>query len=217
MNKYTTYYMANVYNSVIGDDSIIGDFSRVKNSTLGIHCKIDRNDLIQNCVIGDFTYTGPFDMIFNTEIGKYTSISYGVTIGPPEHDYKRITMHPFIYNEEYKILDKKDILRNNKFDKKCTIGNDVWIGCNSTVLRGVDIPDGVVVGANAVVTKSPRPYSIVVGSPAKEIKRRFDDQIVEKLLEIKWWNWDTEKIKKNVQIFKAEELSLDLIKKMEEQ
>lgn len=196
MVGYKTYYMASVENSSVGDNSIIGDFSRVRNSEIGKYVRIDRNNLVQNCKIGDYSYTGPFDMVFNTEIGKYTSISYGVTIGPPEHDYKRISMHPFIYNKGYDILDDDDLIRNDKFDRTSKIGNDVWIGCNCTILRGVEIPNGVVVGANSVVTKTPKPYSIIAGCPARVLKMRFDDSIIHIMQEIRWWDCDAKILKK---------------------
>lgn len=214
MSEYKKYYMAKVEDSTIGDNSIIGDFSRIKNSILGEFVKIDRNTLVQKSKIGSYSYTGPFNMIFNTEIGKYTSISYGVTIGPPEHDYKRLTMHPFIYNSEYELLDDSKLIRNNKFDKTCKIGNDVWIGCNSTILRGVEIPNGCVIGANTVVTKSPEPYSIIVGCPGVMIKKRFSSEIVTKLEELKWWNWSKEKIRENSQLFISEEITIELLNKI---
>lgn len=216
MALFKTYYMSKIEESTIGDNSIIGDFARIRKSVLGEYVKIDRNTLVQNCNIGSYTYTGPFDMIFNAEIGKFSSISYGVTIGPPEHDYKRMSMHPFIYSSEYDLIDNDKLLPNNKFDKICKIGNDVWIGCNSTVLRGVEIPDGCVIGANTVVTKTPKPYSIVVGCPGTMIKLRFKSEIIEKLLEIKWWDWKIEKIKKNAYLFLNDEITIDLLKSIKD-
>ena len=98
------YLNAKVVNSSIKDNVVIGDFSRVINSSIGVHCLIDRNNFVTGTVMGDYTYTGPFDMIFNCDIGKFSSISYGVTIGPPEHNYKRLTMHPFIHDAKYDLL-----------------------------------------------------------------------------------------------------------------
>ena len=115
--NYKSYYRAEIDDSPIGDNSIIGDFSRIRRSVLGQYVKIDRNNLIQNSSIGDYSYTGPFDMIFNSQIGKFTSISYGVTIGPPEHNYQMLSMHPFVYNKEYDLIEDSELLRNDKFDK----------------------------------------------------------------------------------------------------
>lgn len=81
------------------------------------------------------------------------------------------------------------------------IGNDVWIDMNAIVMRGVKIGDGAVIAAGAVVTKDVAPYSIVGGNPAKLIKYRFTEEVIGKLLEIKWWDWDEEKIRRNSAIF----------------
>lgn len=80
------------------------------------------------------------------------------------------------------------------------IGNDVWIGYRATILSGVKIGDGAVVGAMAVVTKDVEPYCIVAGNPARTIGKRFDDDTIRKLLEIKWWDWPIEKINANLEV-----------------
>ena len=118
--------------------------------------------------------------VINAEIAKFTSISWGVTIGPEEHDFNRVTNHSFLYSTKSFQLVKEKIY--SPITKECTIGNDVWIGCNSTVLRGVAIGDGAVIGANSLVNKDVPPYAIVVGSPAKIIKYRFSEEIIEALV-----------------------------------
>ena len=80
------------------------------------------------------------------------------------------------------------------------VGNDVWIGQNVTVLPGVHIGDGAIVGANSVVSKDVPPYHIVGGNPAKIIRKRFDDETVSFLLQLKWWDWNAEKIFSNLEI-----------------
>ena len=79
------------------------------------------------------------------------------------------------------------------------IGNDVWIGYNATIMAGVTIGDGAIIATNATLTKDVEPYSIVGGNPAKEIKKRFSEEVITKLLELQWWHWDIEKITKNIQ------------------
>nr|WP_232049358.1 CatB-related O-acetyltransferase [Rickettsia asiatica] len=78
------------------------------------------------------------------------------------------------------------------------IGNNVWFGTNSTVLPGVNIGDGAIIGACSVVAKDVPPYIIVAGNPAKVIRYRFPDEIVEPLLKIQWWDWDYDKITRNI-------------------
>ncbi len=80
------------------------------------------------------------------------------------------------------------------------IGNDVWIGYNATILAGVKIGDGAIIGTNATVTKDVEPYSIVGGNPAKEIKKRFSEQDIDILLRVQWWHWDIEKITRHIQL-----------------
>lgn len=201
-NDVTIYGMGEVTKSKIGYKSIIGDYSRIRGCDFGNHVRIDRNNYIQGTSISDYSYTGPFDMIFDCIIGKFSSISYGVTIGPPEHDYTLVSTHPFIYDKYYDVIEEKDLLQNEKLVRPLLIGNDVWIGCNSTILRGISIGDGAVVGANSLVNKNVPPYAIVVGSPAQIIKYRFPKHIVEVLCQIKWWNLDIEIIKNNPELFK---------------
>ena len=88
------------------------------------------------------------------------------------------------------------------------IGNDVWIGYGVTIMSGVTIGDGAVLGAKSVVTKDVSPYSIVCGNPAKEVKKRFSSEIIEKLLEIKWWNWDEKKINDHLNILCSGDVEL---------
>jgi virginiamycin A acetyltransferase len=95
-------------------------------------------------------------------------------------------------------LDVKDITKawDNKGD--IVIGNDVWIGYEAVILSGVHIGDGAIIGTRAVVTKDVPSYTVVGGVPAKEIKKRFNEQTVEKLLKSQWWDWSFEKIKSNL-------------------
>ena len=80
------------------------------------------------------------------------------------------------------------------------IGNDVWLGYRSVILAGVTIGDGAIVGAYSVVTKDVPPYTIVAGNPAKEIRRRFSEAEIARLLELRWWDWPIEKITENVHL-----------------
>ena len=92
-------------------------------------------------------------------------------------------------------------MENKPYPKKgdINIGNDVWIGYNATILAGVTIGDGAIIATNSTVIKDVEPYSIVGGNPANEIKKRFSEDTITKLLELKWWDWDINKITENVQ------------------
>jgi NDP-sugar pyrophosphorylase family protein len=86
----------------------------------------------------------------------------------------------------------------NKTKGDVIIGNDVWIGFGVIILSGVTIGDGAVIGAGSLVSKNVEPYTIAAGNPCKIIRKRFSDEVIKKLLEIKWWNWSKEEIIKNV-------------------
>lgn len=204
------YRDAIIDNSTIGENATIGEFSRVKHSVVGQECYIERQNVLLGVNMGARSFTGPWDMIFRCVIGRYCSISYRVTIGPPDHNYLRLSTHPFIYDSKFGLFESNTAMNEQKFGKPVEIGNDVWIGCNSTILRGVRIGDGAVIASNAVVTKDVPPYAIVAGVPARIIKFRFPEDIIKKLLEIRWWNWDDEKIRANYKLFTSQPLAADV-------
>lgn len=191
---------ATVSNSKLNRNCIIGDMSRCTDSSLGEFAKIDRFGLIYHSAIDNYTYIGSHSMILYSTIGKFCSISWGVSIGGAEHDYNNISTHDFYYNDVYGIRPNSP-LQYDRFAEKSLVGNDVWIGANATILRGVTIGDGAVVGANSTVTKNVPPYAIVAGSPAKIIKYRFDFSAIEKLLELKWWDLPIETIREKYSLF----------------
>lgn len=132
-----------------------------------------------------------------TTIGKFSSMADGVSIIPGDHKIHAVTTHPFIYNPEVGVV--KDFLRQ---DEPLTIGHDVWIGQNVTILSRVrTIGDGAVLAAGAVVTKPVPPYAVVAGVPATVIKYRFDEETIKKLLQMQWWDWPLERILNNHERF----------------
>jgi virginiamycin A acetyltransferase len=163
--------------------------------------------------IGDFTYYDDFEDVHNfvknvkylfdftrdhLYIGKFCMIASGVTfiMNGANHLTDAISTYPFaIFGHGWEMA-----MEGKEYPIKgdIHIGNDVWIGYNATIMAGVTIGDGAIIATNATVTNDVPPYSIVGGNPAREIKRRFSDSQIERLLEIKWWDWDAEKITRNV-------------------
>ena len=114
-----------------------------------------------------------------------------------------LSTYPFpIFFEEWD-LEIKDVSTawDNKGD--IVIGNDVWIGYEAAIMAGVTIGDGAIIGTRAVVTKDVPPYTIVGGVPAKPIRKRFSDETISLLLELKWWNWPIERISQNIEAIKT--------------
>jgi len=150
----------------------------------------------ESYLIDKYTYGTPLVLDYgkqaNLKIGKFCSMAGDVKIIlGGEHNLTSATTYPL--KTLFKTTDS--IVSATKGD--VIIGNDVWIGYGATILSGVNIGDGAVIGARAVVAKSVEPYSIVVGNPAKEIRKRFDDKTIKKLLKIRWWDWHIDKINAN--------------------
>lgn len=136
--------------------------------------------------IGKYSYIGKYVSITSSEIGNYCSIANNAIIGQGEHDLEKISTSSKFYNKPLDVLLNKD----------CIIGNDVWIGASSIILRGVHIGDGTVIGANCVVTKDVPPYSIVVGIPGSVIRKRLSESKIKIIRESKWWENDLDEAKK---------------------
>ena len=169
----------------------------------------DHKELINgvSVSVGKFTYGTQWMSILSwtpgvgsVEIGRFCSISYGLKLFlGGNHHYNWVSTFPFghIYPS---TLHCMPIEEHPITPKGITIGNDVWIGRDVTIMDGVHIPDGVIIAANSHVVKSPQPYSIIGGNPATHIKFRFDDQVVKELLNLKWWDWENDKIFKHIEL-----------------
>ena len=141
-------------------------------------------------------------------MGKFCSVACGVKFlfNCANHTLKSLSTYTFpLFYEEWE-LDKADVASawDNKGD--IIIGNDVWIGYEAVILAGVRIGDGAIIAARAVVTKDVPPYTIVGGTPAKEIRKRFPAEVIEKLQALKWWDWPVGKIRQSLPYLTAGEL-----------
>lgn len=189
-NDRETVYLKHVItnpNIIVGDFTMYNDFVRdprdfEKNNVL-YHFPINRDRLI---------------------MGKFCSIACGAKFlfTSANHTQKSLSTYPFpIFFDEWD-LDVEDI--TSAWDRKgdIIIGNDVWIGYEAVIMSGVTIGDGAIIGARSVVTKDIPPYTIVGGVPARQIRRRFSEETIAALLELKWWNWPREKISRKIEAIK---------------
>lgn len=185
-NDFQTIYLNTVIKSpniIVGDYTIYNDF--VNDPTL-----FEKNNVLYHYPINK-------DRLI---IGKFCSIACGskFLFNSANHTLKSLANYTFpLFFEEWG-LDKKDVASawDNKGD--ITIGNDVWIGYEAVIMSGVHIGDGAIIASRAVVTKDVPPYTIVGGTPAKEIRLRFDADTIARLQKLQWWNWPIEKIRSNL-------------------
>lgn len=151
--------------------------------------------------IGRFTVLNGPNMeiqsrLFPVSIGSFCSIAKGVLFQSYFHDHERLTTH-FILHHVFGEEWGKELTAKGPI----VVGSDVWIGAQSIIMSGVTIGNGAVVAANSVVNKDVPAYAIVAGSPAKVIKYRFEESVIDMLEQLKWWDWPIEKIKQHRQLF----------------
>lgn len=161
---------------------------------LSIKCEIHHS-----CMIGKYTFINGYSVVYtNVEIGNYCTIARNCEIGVASHPVDWLSSSSFQYSGGIFPILKEIEVQKIPFisHKKTIIGNDVWIGAKVLIVNGVKIGDGAVIAAGAVVTKDVAPYSIVGGVPAKEIKKRFSEQYITQLLELKWWKKNPEELHK---------------------
>ena len=171
-----------------------------------------------NIIVGDFTYIADSDFESHVTnfypwsrdkliIGKFCQIAKGVefVMNDANHQMNAVSTFPFYTLEGWNMYPPK--LSDMPFKGDTIIGNDVWIGQNATILPGVKIGDGAIIGANCVVGSDVSQYSVVVGNPAREIKKRFDDEMTRLLLEFKWWDKSVEEIDSLIPILTCSDLA----------
>ncbi len=179
---------------------------------LFINKKIKRaeytNEILMNpwVSVEKYTYGEPEILIFSNDpastakiyIGKFCSIALNVEIFTGgNHNINWVTTYPFNHFTK-DFPEGRKVVGYPSTKGNVHIGNDVWIGRGATIMSGVTIGDGAVIGAYCVVASDVEPYEIVIGSPMKRLKKRFSDETIKKLLHIKWWNWEKEKINNEV-------------------
>ena len=187
-----TYYLARILRKLH-----IPSFNR---------CQIDRTAKVANGAaltkvkMGRYSYVGSYTHITDSEIGNFCSIGGNCGIGGGMHPLNYASTSP-VFLQGRNILGKNFAKIQYQPSKKVLIGNDVWIGECVYIMPGVTIDDGAVIGTHAVVTKDVEPYSVVAGVPAKEIRKRFDTEMIDSLREIQWWNWTEDKLEKYGELF----------------
>ncbi len=174
------------------------------NNTIGKHTEI------ATCHIGLGTYVSDNSIIKYARVGRFCSIGSNVHTGLGRHPSNTfVSTHPSFFSTKQQAgfsFAKHDIFDEHVFldaEKRYVveIGNDVWIGSNVMIMDGISIGDGAIIAAGAIVTRNVLPYAIVTGIPAKQLKFRFSEDQIKKLLALKWWDWDFAEIRSKSHLF----------------
>lgn len=195
---HSTVYLQNV---VSGPGISVGDYTMYDDFVN------DPRDFQRNNVLYHYPECNHDRLV----IGKFCSIACGAKFlfNAANHSLCSLSSYPFpIFFEEWGLEpDPVSIARAWDNHGDILVGNDIWIGFEAVILAGVSIGDGAIIGSRAVVTKDVPPYTIVGGVPAKPIRRRFDNEIISKLLALRWWDWPEEKIYRNLKAIQAGNIS----------
>lgn len=195
--------------SCISNPALIHPTAKIMNSALHGKVQVGKNSVVKESFImadndvsigRNTSLWGPNIDIFcrlnPVSIGSFCSIARNVSMQEYNHRIDRCSTYFFACNV-FGLEMEKDMTSRGAI----TIGNDVWIGTHVVVVSGAKIGDGAIIGANSVVTGEIPPYAIAAGSPAKVIKYRFEQKIIDRLLALKWWEWDDERIQNNRELF----------------
>ncbi|SFT39808.1 hypothetical protein SAMN04489724_0584 [Algoriphagus locisalis] len=192
---------------IITAEPNIHQSAKINKGEFGAFTQIDERVRVTESKIGDYSYILHDSEVIYSEIGKFCAIAPFTRINPGNHPYWRAGLSNFTYrSSDYGLGENDQQFFQWRRNQKVTIGHDVWIGQGVLVMPGLTIGTGAVIGGGAVVTKDVAPYTIVAGSAAKVIKRRFSEKVEESLLRISWWDWSAEEIKEAMSFFRKENI-----------
>jgi phosphonate metabolism protein (transferase hexapeptide repeat family) len=169
----------------------------LRDTQLGAYCEVGARTILQEVAMGDYSYVVNDAQITYTTIGKFCSIAAMTRINPGNHPMHRASQAHFTYRASAYFPEESDEAEFFEWRRghHVHIGHDVWIGHGAIVLPGRSIGTGAVIAAGAIVTKDVPPYTIVAGNPARIVRRRFSEDIANRLAELAWWDWDHETLR----------------------
>jgi phosphonate metabolism protein (transferase hexapeptide repeat family) len=187
------------------DQPFIHPDCQITNSSFGEYVEIGAGSRVANSVWGDYSYCDRTCDIANAEIGKFANIASFTRIGATDHPMEKASQHHFLYRSADYWDDAEDDQDwfAYRTSRKAVIGNDTWIGHAAIIKPEVTIGHGAVVASGAVVTKDVAPYTIVGGVTAKVIRRRYPENITERMMALGWWDWDNARLRDALPDFRS--------------
>jgi phosphonate metabolism protein (transferase hexapeptide repeat family) len=171
--------------------------AKLTETRLGAYCEVGARTILLDVEMGDYSYVVNDTQMTYTTIGKFCSIAAMTRINPGNHPMHRATQAHFTYRASAYFPGEADDAEFFAWRRshRVHIGHDVWIGHGAIVLPGRSIGTGAVVAAGAIVTKDVPAYTVVVGNPARPIRRRFSDSVAHRLMRLAWWNWSHDRLR----------------------
>jgi acetyltransferase-like isoleucine patch superfamily enzyme len=203
-------FNATLFRSAVGDNVNIGHSSTVSHSSLEDHVLLYHRCLLHDVQVGRFSYISFDSQVLETKVGRFCSVGPHLICGIGLHPVDFASTSPVFYSTLRQCgttFADRDHFRERE---EIVIGHDVWIGSRVFIRDGVTIGNGAIIAAGAVVVDNVPDYAIVGGVPAKIIRFRFPERTISDLLEIQWWNWSTDRLRKLQPLFAQNNIELFL-------
>ena len=189
----------------LGIDPFIHPDCDIHEASFGRFVEIGKGSRITNSTLGDYSYCDRYADIANADVGKFANIAAFTRIGATDHPMHTASMHHFLYRsgDYWDDAGRDEDFFAHRASRRATIGHDTWIGNGAMIKPEVTVGIGAVVASGAVVTKDVAPYTIVAGLPAVKIRDRHTPAIIERLMDLAWWDWGHDQLRASLDDFRA--------------
>lgn len=189
----------------LGRDPLIHPECEITNADFGAYVEIGKGSRIAHSSLDDYSYCDRYADIANASVGKFANIASFSRIGPTDHPMGQASLHHFLYRSDdyWEDAGRDEAFFAHRLSRRVRIGHDTWIGHGAVIRPELTIGHGAVVATGAVVTRDVAPYTIVAGVPAARLRDRFDAPIADRLMQMRWWDWDHRTLRARLPDFRA--------------